>query len=204
MPLIDKSGKLIPLVRPTIPDKPISVPHRKIKVLSDYGLKKVNHSRRQTIFKVEKGRFPVYMPVFVAISFRQYAETSPHTLSDVCAEILMHYLDDQYPGWDANVEDRPVADFRNRETLRKNSDLNLRRQRGQLPGTFRRIKGDKVLMIFQIPLSIHFTIRSISKTKSHTLSDITTEAMMFFFDQTNPGWDLAADMPEEDDAPKTP
>jgi len=202
MPLYTKDGKEVLLVRPEIVDKPKPVRNLKPMYLSDYGIKKIGHtgknSRNSSIYKVEKSQFPAYLPIFVATVFRSYA--TGRNQSDVATEILIHYLDDKFCGWDAQVVDRPVASSYNRECGRKISDYGIKSQRGQIKGVSRgRIKGEKIVTMFWLPVSISLTIRSIAIASKHSLSDVVTEAFMSYFDQVIPGWELNGDY-----VPETP
>lgn len=207
MPLTLKDGEEVPLVRPKGEPPVFKYQTKKTEKEKKWkngffinelpSVKLLAKSRGFTEYKVPKMASVISVPVLVGITFRSYAENQSKNLSDSLADICIHYLDNKYPGWDVETG-RPVSTSTAKRGSQKrlNNAYNLENYNLQQYTKWRRhshFRGKKVTMSLRCPVSVYLTIRSIAQTQGRPLSDIYCEAMMFFFDEVIPGWELNGD-----------
>lgn len=199
MPLTTRSGLTVDLVRPKFEgprqrkDQPSRRKPRELTA-SNFILPKVRFANGRSEYKCKKTQSTFFFPPLVLVALRNQMGTSSKFPSDFMTEVLLLYLDEKYTGWDAAVD--PVVSLGRalgKEYKGSKVGPRVNYKYGRYLRTPSHIRGPKIEQQYKIPESIYVTIRSIAKVRKQTMSDIVTEATMYFLDETEPGWEAAGD-----------
>lgn len=193
MPLVMSDGKVMDLTRPEKqapgPKKDNAYWAAQRISLKKAGLRHLHRGAPiRCRYEGKKVLCELTVPSLAVITTRTFVLEAKMALSDFVADCLTFYFDEKLPGWAYQVEGVDIANDKGHREHTKHYYSS-------------HFKGSKLRLATHLPMPIYITMRSLSDVWKRPMGDVASEAIIFYFDEHMPGWDLSADieMPKDDD-----